>query len=97
MKHTSKTIYGVKVYSDPEAPPDTLYLFNDLKNEPPRRNGTLMDVSEPNMDTEASITLLYPNNTSVTITGDGDIVEQLVDRLNGQVIDYTVRVPYEMY
>ena len=44
-------------------------------------------------DTEASITLLYPNNTSVTIRGDGDIVKQLVDRLDGQVIDYTVKVP----
>lgn len=114
MKDTGKTIHGVKVYSDPEVPPNTLYMLNNDFNDelPPRRSGILTNVDEPDIDpenvgfkeimykgkpmvrdTEASITLLYPNDTSVTIRGDGDIVKQLVDRLDGQVIDYTVKVP----
>jgi hypothetical protein len=48
MKDTGKTIHGVKVYSDPEAPPDTLFMVNgDFKNEqPPRNNGTFTAVTQ---------------------------------------------------
>lgn len=87
-------IKSLKVEQRDDCPPNILYMMNSALDYSLRKNGTFTDVNEPNMDTEASITLLYPNNTSVTITGDGDIIKQLVDRLNGQVIDYTIRVPY---
>jgi hypothetical protein len=78
MKDTGKTINEFKVYSNPEN-----VGFKDImyKGKPIVR------------DPEASIKLLYPNNTSVTIRGDGDIVKQLVNRLDGEVIEYTVKVP----
>lgn len=48
MKDTGKTIHGVKVYSDPEVPPDQLFLLHDnFKNLPPRRSGMLTGLTEP--------------------------------------------------
>lgn len=37
---------------------------------------------------KAFITMLYPNNTKLTITGDPKIVQQIINRLDGQTIDY---------
>ena len=36
------------------------------------------------------IILSYPNNTQITINGDPDIVKQLVNRLDHQIIEYSV-------
>lgn len=40
------------------------------------------------MKDEASITLLYPNDTSVFIRGDLDVVKQIIERLDGQYIGF---------
>lgn len=47
----------------------------------------LVDVgkSEP----VACVVLAYPNNTQVTVRGDEEVVKQIVDRLDGQIVEYT--------
>lgn len=40
-------------------------------------------------DKEGSITLLYPNNTTVTMRGDPEIIKQLIEVIDGVVITYT--------
>lgn len=37
----------------------------------------------------ACVTLLYPNETQVIIRGDGEVVKQVVDRLDGLTIEYS--------
>lgn len=45
MKDTGKTINGVKLYSDPNCPPNTLFLVaGNFKSEPPRRQGKLIGI-----------------------------------------------------
>lgn len=36
----------------------------------------------------ASAVLVFPNETTVTIKGDENVVKQLIDRLDGVVIEY---------
>lgn len=36
----------------------------------------------------ATVVLTFPNETQVTTEGDGEIVKQLVDRLDGIIIGY---------
>ena len=50
MKDTGKTIRGVKVYTDPDVPPNQMFLLNDFKNLPPRRNGIITGLYEPQKD-----------------------------------------------
>jgi RNase H-fold protein (predicted Holliday junction resolvase) len=45
-----------------------------------------VDESEP----VACVVLTFPNSTQVTIKGNQDVVKQLVDRLDGVVIEYQV-------
>lgn len=40
-------------------------------------------------DKEGSIMLLYPNNTTVTMRGDPEIIKQLIEAIDGIVITYT--------
>lgn len=40
-------------------------------------------------DKESSIMLMYPNNTTVTMRGDPEIIRQLVQAIDGLVITYT--------
>jgi len=40
-------------------------------------------------DKKYSIALLYPNNTTVTMRGDPDIIKQLIEAIDGVVITYT--------
>jgi len=46
MKDTGKTLNGIKVYSDPECPPDTLFMLNGNYIDKPteRRTGKLVGV-----------------------------------------------------
>lgn len=44
-----------------------------------------VDKSQP----VACIVMTYPNETTVTIRGDEEVVKQIVKRLDGQVIQYT--------
>lgn len=38
----------------------------------------------------ATALLSFPNETRVTISGDESVVKQIVDRLDGLVVEYTV-------
>ncbi len=42
-------------------------------------------------DTNSYIILNYPNETTVTIEGDAMIIKQLVDHLDGLVIDFVTK------
>ena len=44
-----------------------------------------VDKSEP----VATVVLSFPNETQVTISGDSDVVRQIVNRLDGLSIEYT--------
>jgi hypothetical protein len=70
MKDTGKTIHGAKVYSDPEVPPNTLYMLNNnFKEEQPRRtNGTFTAVTQSEK-LEALITRAIANDFQV----EGDL------------------------
>lgn len=41
-----------------------------------------------------TVTLLYPNNTTVAIEGDPVVIKQIVERLDGQVIEFVKEFKY---
>lgn len=48
MEDTGKTVLGVKVYTDPNVPPATIYmLHDDFKNVNPKFNGKIEGLYSP--------------------------------------------------
>lgn len=46
MKDTGKTFKGVKAYTDPDTPPNTIFLLGNFVSQNPRRSGKLLGVTK---------------------------------------------------
>lgn len=48
MKYTGKRINGVKLYSDPECSPNTLFILDgNYKSKQPKRSTSIQGIFEP--------------------------------------------------
>lgn len=64
------------------------YKILDFK---PFSGGFHVDLDIDKSEPICVIVLSFPNSTQVTIKGDGEVVKQLVDRLDGVVIEYEAK------
>lgn len=70
------------------------YVFAEMDEKPVLTKDMVIgfDAAKAGSET-ASATLLYPNNTRLQVFGDPFVVQQIMDRLDGQVIEYRIPEP----
>lgn len=69
-----------------EARESGLFVYKKTKEETVR-TVTMRALPSINQDT-VSVTLLFPNNTNMEISGDPNVIRQVIDRIAGMNVEY---------